>query len=123
MAFSAQFTVQKKEWLEHPEQRWNKGLERAGMSFHNTLRFSNYPPIPPASTYKRTTATAKKANFRITTEGREMEFGSTEYLPYLLIPAKTVQHWAGKKDEILRNMKAAFKKGIKSFDATIAGDS
>jgi hypothetical protein len=123
MAFSAQFTIQKKEWLEHPEQRWNKGLERAGMSFHNTLRFSNYPPIPPASTYKRTTATAKKANFRITQVGREMEFGSTSYLPYLLIPAKTVQHWGNKRYNIVNNMRNAFRKGIAKFDATLEGDS
>lgn len=111
-----QLRITKAKWLEHPRARWNAGLVRAGMSFHNQLARSKYPEDPPLSTYVRTFTLAKKANFRIVEEGNIMEFGSTHYLPYLLIPVRNAQNWAGMKDKIIERMRGAFYRGITKWD-------
>ena len=113
--FTFDLKITKKEWLDHTEKRWNAGLAKAGMAFHNQLSRTHYPPINPDSKYIRTFMTAKKANFKITEIGKTMEFGSTYYLPYLLMPAKTVQNWKEKKGQIIEAMKIAYKQGVKEF--------
>jgi hypothetical protein len=114
--FSINLDIKKAAWLDHPAERWNAGLERAGLRFRNQLTISRYPPAPPLSTYVRTGTLAHKANFRITEVGKSMEFGSTSYLKFLLMPAKTVMHWQGKRKEVLDAMKSGFKFGIVKWD-------
>lgn len=104
--------------MEHTEDRWNNGLVRAGMAFHNQLSRTHYPPLPASGIDARTFTTAKKANFRIVEVGKEMDFGSTNYLPKLLRAEKPYQNWKEKKPQIIAAMKAAFAKGIKMNTST-----
>jgi hypothetical protein len=115
MQINLSMNISMRAWMKDPTIRWNAGLARAGMAFHNQLSRTHYPPIPAGSTYTRTFTTAKKANFRITEPGHVMEFGSTYYLPYLLMPARTVAHWGSKKDEIKKAMEKGFREGVKDF--------
>lgn len=114
--YSLQLTITRKEWLRNPEARWNAGLEHAGLQFRQHLQRSAYPPMNPGQTYVRTGTLADKAGFRIEEPGRVMVFGSTDYLQWLLIPARTVQNWAGKKDELTDAMKQGFVDGIKNYE-------
>lgn len=113
--FEVQITVTKRAWLSNPAERWNAGLDRAGVNFRQHLQRAYYPPIPPASKYVRTGATADRANYNIIEFGKVMEFGGTSYLTYLLIPARTVQNWAGKKEELINAMQEGFRDGIVSY--------
>lgn len=113
--FQLDITITKKAWLSNPKERWNAGLEKAGLNFRQSLSRAHYPPVPPNSTYVRTGTLANKANFRITEPGQTMEFGSTYYLPFLLAPARTVQNWAGKKDEVLKALQDGFKAGVRDY--------
>ena len=101
--------------MTQPALRWNAGLERSGLQFRNHLQIETYPPEPPLSTYIRTGSTAHKAGFTITEVGRSMDFGSTSYLKYLLMPARTVENWRGKREELIGAMSAGFKEGIKDY--------
>jgi hypothetical protein len=116
--FSLQMKVVKKEWMDHPEKRWNEGLNRAGYNFRVMLSRPNYPPQHPGSRYIRTYLTADKANFNVVEPGKIMEFGSTHYLPYLLFDGMSHSAlWPGKKEEIIRAMKMGFKDGIVNYEA------
>jgi len=120
---SFSFSVTQKYWMQHTENRWNNGLVRSGMAFHNGLSRTHYPPLPASGIDARTFTTAKKANFRIVVIGQEMEFGSTNYLPKLLRAEKPYQNWVKKKPEILAAMQKAFAKGIKMNTSTNDGSN
>lgn len=116
--FSSTFTVQKASWLSDPNKRWRAGLDKAGLQFRQRLQISNYPPQSATSTYIRTGTLAKKANFRIHEAGDSltMFFGSTFYLPYLILDGKTRGAlWPDKKQELLDYMEAGFKEGIRDY--------
>lgn len=113
--FHFSIEVKQAAWMSNPADRWNAGLERAGLEFRQGVQISQYPPIPPDSTYIRTGTLAHKAGFSITRFGAEMQFGSTSYLPYLLRPAKSVQHWAGKREELVKAMQEGFAQGVKEY--------
>lgn len=107
--------VTKKAWMDHPEDRWNAGLERAGMNFRTGLSRSHYPPVA-AGGYTRTYQTADQANFNITEPGRVMEFGSTFYLPFILYGTRKWEGWPGKMDELTDLMQRGFASGVKEFE-------
>ena len=113
--FGFELNVTKASWLSNPAERWNAGLERAGLEFRQGLQISQYPPAPTTSRYVRTGTLAHKAGFNIVRIGQAMTFGSTSYLPYLLIPAKSVRNWAGKREELVQAMSEGFAKGVKEF--------
>lgn len=115
--FQVTMTVTKKKWVEHPELRWNEGLKRSGFNFRVGLSRSRYPAIPVGSTYRRTYLTAEKANFNITRPGREMVFGSTFYLPFLIFPMRRTGRpgWPGKREELLDLMSKGFQSGIREY--------
>jgi hypothetical protein len=113
--FSLSLNISKKEWLSQPAKRWNEGLEKAGVNFRQRLQISHYPPIPPNSTYTRTGNTAKVAGSNITKFGERMTYGSMDYLQFLLMPAKSVKHWAGKKEEVFKAMQDGFRAGVRDF--------
>lgn len=117
--YKISFSVRNKKWLEDPRLRWKAGLEVAGLQFRQRLQRQNYPPPPPMSTYVRTGLTASKAGFKIEMPGRRliMWFGSTSYLPALLMGS---EHWVGwtpwkKKEEIIDYMSKGFKKGVVEY--------
>ncbi len=113
--FQVELNVTKKAWLSNPPERWNSGLDRAGINFRQHLQSSYYPPIPPNSTYVRTGRLAHSANYKLTELGKVMEFGAVSYLKFLLMPARTVMHWAGKKEELLTAMQQGFADGIRHY--------
>jgi hypothetical protein len=113
--FSFQLDIKTASWMSNPAERWNAGLERAGLEFRQSIQISQYPPIPPNSTYQRTGTTAHKAGFRVTSFGQEMVFGSTDYLIWLLIPARTVKHWEPVRPKMIKRMSDGFAKGVKDF--------
>jgi hypothetical protein len=113
--YTLDLQVTRKQWMSHPKERWNAGLERMGLNFRQGLQVAHYPAVPPGSRYVRTHILAKKANFRILEPGRVMEYGSTTYLTHLLKPAPSVAHWGGKRAELLDTMRKGFASGIKNF--------
>lgn len=86
LMFSVTWKVSKAKWLEEPHLRWNAGLEKAGEAWRQNLQRSRYgnSPIANIASYQRTGTLANKSNYRIVTEGKEMEFFSVEYTKYLL---------------------------------------
>lgn len=85
--FKLELKVTEAEWMKLPAIRWNAGLERAGLEYRQQLQPSGYPPKPPNSSYARKGAAGgitSKANFKIITRGKEMEFGGPYYLKFLL---------------------------------------
>lgn len=112
-----QLTTKKASWLDNPSKRIDAGFVRAGFNFRQGLSRSQYPAVPPGSRYKRTYATADKANYQITIPGKEMKFGSTFYLPYLLFPSRKGRGplWSGKLEFLVKMMIAGFKSGFKDF--------
>lgn len=115
MGFSIDLKVTKSSWLSDPTIRWNLGLQRAGLNFRQGLQRSRYPDAPEHTRYIRTYTTADKAGFNITEPGRTMEFGSVDYLQFLLAPSPTTPNWGGKKDELVQLMVDGFKSGIAEF--------
>ncbi|HEY5911106.1 MAG TPA: hypothetical protein VJA21_10935 [Verrucomicrobiae bacterium] len=113
--FRIDITIREDDWLKHPAERWNAGLEKAGINFRQGLQRRHYPPAPAASRYVRTYMTADKANFKITEPGKVMEFGSVSYLQFLLVPTSTVAHWAGTKDKLVELMQSGFKNGVATY--------
>jgi hypothetical protein len=77
-----EWNIKKLPWISKPVERWNAGLLRAGGNFRGAL--VTYSQLPKSPCYVRTGATRKKAGFKITKTGQEMEFGSTHYLKYPL---------------------------------------
>lgn len=110
--YRVDFTIHMADWMQHPEKRWNAGLEVAGLQFRQRLQRQNYPPPPPMSTYIRTGTLANKAGFNITEFGRVALVGSTFYLPYLL---EGTPNWSGKQDELFQYIEAGFKDGVKNY--------
>lgn len=113
--FTIDISVSKAEWLSRPTERWNAGLEAAGLAFRQDLQIEKYPPAPAETSYIRTGHTAANAGFNITIVGQEMQFGSMFYLPYLLFGTTKWIGWPGKQDEIKSDMIAAFKEGVANF--------
>ncbi len=60
--------------------------------------------------------TADKASFNITIPGKEMVFGSTHYLPYLLFKGGAGL-WPGKREELVDLMKRGFISGVTEYKA------
>jgi len=114
-AFDMTFKITKLPWMDYPAARWNEGLEKAAVNFRQHLQIETYPPIPPNSTYTRTGNTAKVAKGEVTKFGEVMQFGSMDYLKFLLMPAKSVKHWAGKKEEVFKAMQDGFRAGVRDF--------
>lgn len=113
--FEISVQVHMASWLSNPATRWNAGLEQAGLQFRQHLARATYPPMNPGQTYVRTGTLADKANFNIEEPGKVMSFGSTDYLQWLLIPARTVQNWGGKREELFSAMQEGFRIGIAEF--------
>lgn len=114
MSWTVNVTITKKQWLDHPEDRWNAGLDKAGFNFRQGLQRSHYPPLPPSGDHRNYT-TADKADYNITEPGKRMEFGSTFYLPFLLNGTRFMQGWPGMGQSLRDLLEAGFKAGIKDY--------
>lgn len=104
--------VTKKPWLDHPEERWNKGLLYAGSNFRQGLQRDHYPPLPPSGVNVRTYMTADKAGSNVVEFGRQLDFGSTYYLAFILYGTSKWQGWPGKYEELIDLMRRGFAAGI-----------
>lgn len=113
MRFSFTVNITKKKWLDYPPQRWNAGLDAAGLNFRQLLQRAHYPPLPPRGS--RTYQTADQASYNITEVGKEMEFGSTSYLPFLLGGTSKMRGWPGKWHELQTGMQAGFRAGVRDY--------
>ena len=115
MAVELSLSITKKQWFSQPALRWNAGLNQAGVNWRQHLQRAYYPPAPPNSRYVRTGATADRANYNINDEGKEMDLGSTSYTIFLLMPARTVVNWSGKKDEEKLAIEQGFRDGVANY--------
>lgn len=115
--FSLDVEFNQKQWMKNPALRANAGLERAGFNWRVALSRSHYPPINPKSRYRRTYLTADKANFHITIPGKEMEFGSTWYTPFLIFPMRRTGRplWPGKREEVIDLLQKGFASGVREY--------
>lgn len=86
MNFDITVEVRKASWLSDPRKRWNHGLKFAGQAWQTEAR--KYPPSPPneglRGTGTRVMNLGKKAQWEITSEGREMTLSAPLYYRWLL---------------------------------------
>lgn len=115
MTYKLSLDIHKAKWIDDPTMRWNLGLERAGFNFRQLLQRAHYPPLPPSGINVRTYQTADKASYKITVPGREMVFGSTFYLPFILDGTVKWEGWPGKKDELWQGMHDGFASGVRDY--------
>lgn len=114
MAFSLSIQVTKAPWLDNPAERWNAGLERAGLAWRTSNSRGTYPPLAP-SYPNRSYRFADDSDFEITDPGRSMDFGSTFYAPFILFGTRKWAGWQGHLDASVGMMKDGFAAGVAEY--------
>jgi hypothetical protein len=69
-------------WLDAPDEMIHAGLERAGLSYRQSMQMGNLPPIP-ADGYRSGTL-SNKANYKIDGDNKGMDLTSTYYAKFAI---------------------------------------
>lgn len=99
--WNMQFIYKMAPWLRNPRQRWNQGLEAAGVAYMGAMQ--KYPGRRSGS-YKRTGTLGNKAKYTITRQGEQMNFEAVTYAKHAIYGTGIY----GRENRPIRPVKAKF---------------